>query len=414
MKKYDNILIMLRITPSPFSPMGLPEDPSPLARFTPSPSPDRITQLFQEISPTLPEGSFPSTPAMSEVIRAESPMTSVRGDTRKWKILSQTDLENGSITYTSRLTPLGAGSFSKVFKALAVIFSEDEATGTYLAMSQTKRRYYNKAAFALLEKVPPCPQLLGRPLYTDATSSSSSVYTTMELLEEPTDLYKLIQSIEDTQLRFNTFIRGVRNTAIGASVLHNQDIVHRDIKWENMHPNGLFDYDTLIEEGFHTFKGAPIKMCPPELVIYREISLYDDKKCIPEELADYIDQLLGWYGVAPFIAFRGTLPSLTYDDKKEPLYPYTKAVDVFLLGMQFVRYFRNKHPLTWDFCNHSHPYTALKLHVERMLSLNPNDRPSMEECAAFFTALEKNLSESLDERQKEYLRSQTPVTESPV
>ncbi len=281
---------------------------------------------------------------------------------------------------------LGEGGFSKVYEATLLELSFD--TGIFeekaIAVSKTRAHIFNKTAYDLLAEVPEHPCLLARPIsFYGLGKGHKSVYITMPLLKEKADILTVLESSKDQKEKFKLFLTSCSYVAKAADHLHKMAVIHGDIRMENMGLDGLFDYSSLHREGFCLGCGAPWDEVAPEHVLYYAPFIKEEgrkKQLIQKTIAMFE----GWYGAESLKELSTSIPSLTFEEHGYLLIPYTKAGDVFTLGMQFTRYFgEGIHPSLWSFAT-SPSKAALRDFVIRMLSINASERPSMEECAAFF------------------------------
>jgi serine/threonine protein kinase len=279
---------------------------------------------------------------------------------------------------------LGCGAFSTAYLATKIILSPFESSYQIrpdVVVLRTKSEKFDMTPFNYLQEISQCAQLQAIPESFYPAQKKYS-YMIMPLLPEKKDLMTLInENIDDAKKSWELMISGCKNTAIAAAHLHREGFVHTDIKLENMTSSGLFDYGSLgRKDDFLPWHGASLDQCPPEVILQ-----FYKYRCLDEAVSSpLIKTFSDWYGI-------DALNSLYLELLDErPEIRYTEAIDVFLLGRQFIRLVGETHPSTWGVTTEEW-FDRFIPHLSRMLSLKPADRPTMEECIRFFEEAEINF-----------------------
>ena len=274
---------------------------------------------------------------------------------------------------------LGAGGFSKIYEGSLLKVKETGYKITPVAIAKMKIKDFNPHAIKHLKKLPKSPYLLARPIYfyqPESKIAEANMYMVMDLIKEKTDSLDLILKEQYTPKGVQWLIESTTTTAKAGAILASHNLVHGDIKLENMALGGLFDWGTLRAVGFDRITGVESSMQAPELVFHLE------SKNSPR-LIERQKEFLSWYGKEAIDSLIKTSPRLKCNSEGYPLFYYTTMYDVFTLGMQWVRVY--DHPSKWTILTPM--MESIKHFLFRMIHCNPLDRPSMTEVAAFFDSL---------------------------
>ena len=280
---------------------------------------------------------------------------------------------------------LGSGAISKVYEGFFV-----ESEGTFyktsrVAIAKLPIKKWTPIPFDLLKEVPPSPYLLARPMHTYFPKDSlinPNIYIVMPLIKEKKTTRELWNEAKTALEGFELLLESTKNTAKAGAILAHHDLVHGDITLSNMALGGLFDWGTLRKKGESRIGGAPLAFSAPELVYYR--AQHEPTKRRPD-LIHRVETFEKWYGKDATDQIKKETPPLKYDSEGALLFSYTTAIDVFLLGMQWVSCYG--HPSTWLI--EDERKAAVSAFILNMIHWNPEARPSMGEAALFF---EKILS----------------------
>ncbi|MBP9840916.1 MAG: serine/threonine protein kinase [Simkaniaceae bacterium] len=274
---------------------------------------------------------------------------------------------------------LASGAFKRIFNGVAFYITEDRAirpSAPYV-IAKLKDEAFLKEPIELLKKVPESPFLLARP---DKIFGPKGEYDTrympMPRLKNE-ELLVLLNKYRGNPLKkWECLVQGAKNSAKGCLLLHQCGLLHRDISLENMTLDGLFDYDTLCEQGKRqSGNSINTEFLPPEVLI--QYCLNAQAK--GEETWHFI-QILRKREIYPSEIQR--TPRIRTDIF------FDQASDVFILGFQFARFFgENPFPDTWTL-NFLPVEQRQKIQnfFTRVLHKTPTERPSMRE---FITFLEE-------------------------
>lgn len=295
----------------------------------------------------------------------------------------------GTFIRDKREKPLGEGTFSIVY---SVRCDRDDSTpGRFVLVKLKPKLEFDIKPFKLLAPLPESPFLGGRPyrIFQHLSSKHKKWRFSMIMERLGPDLFTRIESAAITHLappltQWRILVKGLLDGAKGLEVLHQNGLVHRDVKFENISTGieassagGIFDYGTLVRAGeFHPRAGIPLDQLPPEIL--NTLPSPKTKKILEERNTSR----------AALIFDRPRSTPTTSTPATPPPCAYFPSFDIFTLGYQFDllanTFAFNSTPVgVAAFC------ATLQLTPERCAFINlmqdpdPLKRPSIEEVIAF-------------------------------